>query len=189
MRTFCRSLLLTLALVGSLSMGSVCRAADPAAKGEESLDVRYARASLALAQMRLEAVVNSNKQVAGILPEAVIEPLRQVVAICEEQLEQSRSGAAPNARNIEVRAAKASLATAQADAQRAEAINRTAPGTISDHDLRELRQAIEVGRLRLEKAQTLPAQFTAAELEWQFRELNKQILELRSRVEQLSVRE
>jgi hypothetical protein len=185
-----------LACPASLSIGL---AADPAAsggtpaavanKGQESLNVRYARASLALAKMRLEKAMEGNKRIVGILPDAVIEPLRQVVAISEEQLREALDGTSPSLREVELRIAKANLIAAEVDWRRAAAVNKAVPGTISDRDIERLQLAIEVARLRLERAQTLPTKFTTVEVQWHLQELTKDVLELRSSVEQLSVRE
>lgn len=165
-------------------------AASPGEADEEEqeiLDVRYARAALRLAQLDLERVLEANRRVSGIYPASVVEPLRQVVAIAEEQLQQTLARDGGNLHAIHLRNAEAAVKVAEADWQRAQSQNRRLPGTMSDIDLERARVAAEVARLGLTKAISVNPESPMEHIQWQLEELRKEVLRIRSQVEILSV--
>ncbi len=153
---------------------------------QESLDVRYARAALELARLEVARVEEANRKVPATYAEATIEPLRQIVVLSEAQLEAALSKPGTPASRLNVRRAETRLRVAQSDQARGAAMNRSLPGMVSPLGMKRLAAAVNLARLGLEKARTEPGPPTLAQLEWRLNELEKDVLQLRSRMDQAS---
>lgn len=162
-------------------------AAEPTAGANESLEVRYARAYLQLAQADLQIAREANEKVRGTYPEAAIEPLRQVVAIAEEQLKHALGDNAHSLHSVHLRQAEAAVAEAKGDLQKALDANQRLPGLMTPTELRRARLRLEVAKLALAKAKTVDAHNASEHTQWQLEELRKELLQLRSRIEKLSL--
>lgn len=162
--------------------------APPTGEAKESLDDRYARASLRLAQMDLQKALDVNKQVARTLPPYAIEPLRAVVNIAEKQLQYALHEDAETLHHVHLAIAEAKVTAAEAQLEMALAVNKQTSGLYSDTEIGRLRLAAEVARLGLAKARAVNIQSHAEHLQWQVEELQKEVLQLQSRVALLSLR-
>jgi len=177
-----------LVFAASTSAFGQAASAPPADETDESLDVRYARASLRLAEMDLQKAVDANKRFGRTLPPYAIEPLRAVVKIAEKQLQHVLHKDAETLHQVHLAIAEAKVTTAEAELERALAVNKQSSGLFSDTEIERLRQAAEVARLGLAKARAVNIQSHAEHLQWQVEELQKEVLQLQSRVALLSLR-
>jgi hypothetical protein len=149
------------------------------------LDVRYAQACLKLAQMDLASAEEENKKLPGVIPARVLQPLRQVVAIAEAQLQVAQRGGETSLREVRIHSAEASLQAAESSLQMATV---HAMRAAADANVEHLRLAVEVARLDLARARTAKDQPTSRELEGQLYDLRKEVLKLRSKIAGLSAR-
>jgi hypothetical protein len=157
----------------------------PATEANESLEVRYARAYLQLAQADLQIAVEENKKVPGTYPEAAIEPLRRVVAIAEEQLKHALGESAHDLHSVHIRQAEAAVAEAESDLQRTLAANRRLPGLVDPTQLHRAHLRVEVAKLALAKARAVNAHNLPEHMQWQLEELRMELLQLQSQVQKL----
>ncbi len=156
-----------------------------ASKPQESLDVRYARAALEMAKLEVEKLDAANRKVRATYAESTIEPLRQIVAISEAQLDAALGKAGRPDNSVAVRRAEARLRTAQTEQARGAARNRNIPGIVGPLGLKRLEAAVNLARIGLEKARAEPGSPTLEQLDWRLTELEKEILQVRSRIDQM----
>jgi hypothetical protein len=164
-------------------------AAPAAGRSEDDLDVRYARASLKLAQLNLDKALQANQRYRGTMPDSVLQPLRELVQIARVELQEAPRGKDRDVHALRVRFAEAGVAPAEAALRSAETVNQRAPGTVSPTELDRLRLQLEVARLALARAQAGSGGSNLDDLQRQLLELRKDLLQLQVRVEQLVVRD
>jgi hypothetical protein len=152
---------------------------------EDDLNVRYAQACLKLAQWDWESAEAENKRIPGVIPPAVLQPLRQIVAIAEAELSEAKRGGPVSLREVRVRSAEASLQAAETNLSMA--TGRT-PRAEADTNVERLRLAVEVARLDLARARSAKDEPSLADLQWQLYDLRKELLKLRSKVASLAAR-
>ncbi len=160
---------------------------QPANGSPQSLNVRYAKACLALAKLELQKAQRANTRVPGTLPAVVTEPLRAAVAIAQAQLDYARSGKAEALHDLQVAIMQAELRLAEDQLQWAVAINQQSPTTVSNSEVELRRARVEVARLAVKKARAASSQTAIEDLQGQIGELQKEILEIHSRLVQLSL--
>jgi hypothetical protein len=146
------------------------------------LDVRYAQACLNLAQMDLASAEEENKKLPGVIPPRVLQPLRQIVAIAEIQLQLAQQGGRVSFREARIRSAQAALQAAESSLQLATAHS---PPAKDDANVERLRTAVAVARLDVARARTAKEQPTIADLQGQLYDLQKEVLYLRSKLAEL----
>lgn len=159
--------------------------APAAGEGKESLEVRYARASLKLAEMDLQKALDVNKQVKRALPPYAIDPLRAVVNIAEKQLQYALHKDAETALQVRVAIAEAKLAGSRLELETALAANKESAGLFSNAEIERLQQAVEVAQLGVERARAVNDQSQAEYLAWQVEYLQKEVLRLQARISTL----
>ena len=158
---------------------------EPATDANESLEVRYARAYLQLAQADLQIAVEENEKVPGTYPEAAIELLRRVVVIAEEQLKHALGESAHDLHSVHIRQEEAAVTEAESDLQRTLAANRRLPRLVGPTQLRRAHLRVEVAKLALAKARAVNAHSLPEHTQWQLEELRMELLQLRSQVQKL----
>lgn len=156
--------------------------ANPARGADEGLDVRYARAYLQLARTDLQVDLDA---MPGTIPEAAIEPLRQIVAMAEAELEHALHEDAHRLHKVHIRNAEIVVERAEIDLQRAVEMNRKA--LLNPLELRRARLKLEVAKLALAKAKAVNPDNASEHTQWQLEELRKELLQIRSQVERLTL--
>ncbi len=176
--------------MAALWRGSAQGGEGPAAeqKGEESPNVRYARAALRLAQVTLQEANEANQRMPKTVPETDVSRLDQNARLAELQLKAALDPSIHGFHGENLLLAESAIKVAEADYQKALQANKKFPGAVGKSKLERLRLEVEVSRLHLEREKTL-GEDTASrmtELHWQLEQLRDEVLHLRSRVEQLS---
>lgn len=185
---FLAAALLAVAMPVTLQMLSAGEPATKAAgKVDESLEVRYARAYLELAEANLDNAAAVNRKVPDAVPDSVISPLRQVVVIAEAQLQHALHKDSHDLHTVHVRQAEMAEQEAEQDLQRVLTINRSAAGVVSLGELQQARLRLRVAELGLEKAREVEDDDPLAHMQWQLEELRKEMLQLRSEVAKFSL--
>jgi hypothetical protein len=133
---------------------------------EESLDVRYARAHLAMAEANLARVETANRRVANAVAGVVVGGYQQDLAVAKVRL-QAALGEAQEPADFWLRVAEASAKTADRNWRSAAAANQKVAGTIHELDIERLRLRAEVSQLNLERGRALADASPEARLQWQ----------------------
>ena len=145
----------------------------------ESIEVRYARAQMQLAEANLNRVEQSNKQVTGTVPGSVVAEYQQDVQVAKTRLEQALAGPAPSEIQVWLQRAEAELRTAEATWKNSTAVNGRVPGTFGPLDIERYRLRAEVAKLQLERGQTLVDSGSEAQLRWEIDVLDNQVQRLK----------
>jgi len=159
---------------------------SPRDNSQDSVEVRYARASLNLAKLELKHIKDVNAKTPGTFPTVMIEPVRAAVKIAEAQLDYALHRDVKALHKIHIAKLDADVKTAEDRLQRMVAAKQRSPNAIDNADLDLLRMKVEAVRLAREKAHSIDPQTPIEHLQWQIGELQKEILQLNIRVEQLS---
>lgn len=147
----------------------------PDAPSSESIEVRYARALLRLAEANLQRVEASNKRVAGTVPKSVIAEYEDDVQIAKSRLEQADAGDAAKAFQAWLARAEAEERAAQNQWKVATAVNAHRPGAFDALDVERFRLRAEVAQLQLERGRTLVAADSEAQLQWAIELVDNQL--------------
>lgn len=175
-------------MIGIFAALPIAKAVDPPVAGDvskkESMDVRYARAHLKLAQLDLRRVMEEHKRVPDLLPVTVIENLKRHVAIDETQLEQALKAPDGNLHEIYLRSAKVAVELAEADLKRKQKSYEQSPSTRSSLDVERAVAVVEVAKLHLEITEAKQSSLSSLMyLQWQIEVLRNQVLELQIQVQ------
>ena len=184
-----RSGIIAFTIIGSV----ICAAAfadqpTPANAGDESqekesLNVRYARANLALAKLDLRRAMDMDNQIPNFYRISAMESLRRHVAIDQEQLKQAIQAPNGNFHDIFVRSAEASLKMAKADLRRKQKAREEMPDDASIYEEKRAEAIVEIAKLQLEITNDKESsQYSLMYLQWQIEELRNQLLELQLQV-------
>jgi hypothetical protein len=150
----------------------------------ESVEVRYARAQLQLAEANLNRVEQSNKRVARSVPSSVVADYRQNVEVAKTRLEQATAGRAASEFKFWLQRAEAERKTAETIWKSASAANGSVPGTVEPLDIERYRLRAEVAKLQLERGQTLVRSGREAQLQWEIDMLDNQVQRLKEESDQ-----
>jgi len=131
-----------------------------------SLDLRYARAHLELAEANLARVERANQRVANAVAGVVVFGYQEDLAVAKLRLEAVLSEVS-DPFDVWLRAAEAAAKTADRQWKSAVAANQRAVGVIHELDVNRLRLRAEVARLNLERGRALAEGTTEARLQWQ----------------------
>lgn len=157
-------------------------AEEPPRKDQESLEVRYARAQLALAEANLHKVLRMNLRVRGAVPREVAAEYQQDIEIAETRLQAAKGGDGRIPFQAWLRRAESLVGSAELQWKNALATNRRTPGTVDSIDVERLRLRAEVARLNLERGQLLVDASTEAQLQWQVDLLDNEVQRLNEEV-------
>ncbi len=148
--------------------------ADPAEKDSAQLKqasddfaIRYAKAQLRLAELRLAKAQEMNRRVARTLAKGVVEQFANDVTFAKAQLEAAQGSGKSDSFSFWVRRAELELADRQEQLRIANAANQRVPGAYQPIDLDRMQAAIELAGLRVERAKELADAPEEAKLVWQ----------------------
>ena len=133
----------------------------------ESVEVRYARAQMQLAEANLNRVEQSNKRLERSVPSSVVAEYQHDVQVAKTRLEQVTAGRAASDFQVWLQRAEAERRTAETTWKDATAANGSAPGTFGPLDIERFRLRAEVAKLQLERGKTLVDSGREAQLQWE----------------------
>jgi hypothetical protein len=164
-------------VVGWCVLGQLAPATRDAAG--ESVEVRYARAQLQLAEANLSRVQESNKRVARSVPSSVVAEFQYDVEVAKARLEQVTGGRAGSEFQVWLRRAAAEQQVAETNRKSAVGANDRVPGTFGQLDIERFRLRSEVARLQLERGRMLVDAGREAQLQWEVELLDNQVQRLK----------
>jgi hypothetical protein len=145
----------------------------------ESVEVRYARAQLQLAEANLSRVQQSNQQVERTVPSSIVAEYQDDVRVAKTRLQQVTTGAPANQFQVWLERAAAERRAAETAWKNATAVNRSAANTFAAIDVERYRLRAEVAVLQLERGQLLASAARDAQLQWQADLLDNQVQRLK----------
>lgn len=145
----------------------------------ESLEVRYARAQMQLAEANLNRVEQTNKKVAGSVPSSVVAEYQQDVQVARTRLEQATAARAAGEFQVWLERAEAEQKAAETAWKNAATVNSRVPGSFGPSEIERLRLRSEVAELQLERGQALVDAGREAQLRWQVEMLDNQVQRLK----------
>ena len=145
----------------------------------ESLDVRYARAQLRLAETNLRKVELTNERFAKTLSAAVISEYQEDLVIAKAQLQNTLQGGELDQYTTWVRAAESNWKSAEANYKNASSANQKQPGSVGGIDLDRIRLRVEITRLQFERGKALASAPMDKKLQWQISVLNDEVARLK----------
>jgi hypothetical protein len=144
----------------------------------ESIDLRYARAQMQLAETNLNRVEQSNKRVADSVPSSVVAEYQHDVQVAKTRLEEAVAGRAAGDFQVWLQRTEAERRTAETAWKDATAANISVPGTFGPLDIERFRLGAEVAKLQLERGQALVDSSREDQLQWEIGVLDNQIQRL-----------
>jgi hypothetical protein len=160
-------------------VGQLLQAPAPVDDKSESVNVRYARAQLQLAEANLSRVEQSNRRVPHSVPESVVAEYRDDVTVAQARLDQTSAGQAANEFQAWIERAATEQRAAEALWTMATAANAHLPGTFDATDLERYRLRAQVAKLQLERGQSLIAAAADAQMQWKIEMLDNQVQRLK----------
>ena len=178
------------AAVGLLLIGyQLACAVGPAkeaehAGGQESLDVRYAQAQVALAEANLKRLREMNQKVAGSVSADTLVSFERDANVARAVLRAAQSGADADEFDVWLRRADADVGYSAVQWRGAVAANRRVAGVISPTDVERRRLRLEMNRLELQRGQALVHAAADRKLAWQLSLINNEMQQLKDEVRQ-----
>jgi hypothetical protein len=166
-------------MITVICLGQSLQTPTPSNAISESLDVRCARAQLQLAEANLNRVQQSNKRVAGSVPNSVVAEYQDEVKIAKRRLDQASAVGAASEFQVWLQRAEAEQRTAETTWKIATAVNGRLPGTFDVLDVERYRLRAEVAKLQLERGQALVDSGLEAKLQWKIDMLDSQVQRLK----------
>jgi exonuclease VII large subunit len=160
-------------------LGQITQPSAPSRTVSESVEVRYARAQMQLAEANLNRVQQSNKRVPRSVPSSVVAEYQRDLDVAKERLEQATAGRSAGEFQVWLQRAQAEQQTADTTWKNATAVNARAPGTFDPLDVERFRLRTEVAKLQLERGQTLVDAGREAQLQWEADLLDNQLQRLK----------
>jgi hypothetical protein len=160
-------------------LGQLTQTPAPSHTNSESLEVRYARAQMQLAEANLNRVEQSNKRVARSVPSSVVADYQYDVQVAKTRLERATADRAAGEFQVWLQRAEAERRTAETTWRNATAVNGGVPGTFEPLDIERFRLRAEVAKLQLERGQTLVDAGRDAQLQWEIDMLDNQVQRLK----------
>ena len=151
-------------------------------RNQESLEVRYARRQLELAEANLQKVQRMNQRVPGVVPAEVITEYQQDVQVAKTRLKAAVEGNAGLPFQAWLSRAESLARSAELQWKNALAANQRARGTVDATDVERLRLRSEVARLNLERGQLLVDASPEAQMQWQINVLDNEVQRLNEEV-------
>ncbi len=144
----------------------------------ESINLRYARAQLQLAETNLKRVEQSNKRVERSVPSSIVAEYQYDVEVAKTRLQQATAHAATSDFLVWLQRAEAERKSAETTWKNATAVNGRTAGTFDPLDIERYRLWAEVARLQLERGQSLANSSREVQLQWELEVLNNQVQRL-----------
>jgi hypothetical protein len=176
-------------LVAVVLIAQIAPASVPKAGPAESVEARYARAQLELAQANLKRVQQSNKRVTRSVPSSIVAEYEYDVQVAKARLEQSTAARSGGEFKVWLQRAEADWKGAETAWKAATAANETVPGTFETIDIDRFRLRAEVARLQFDRGQALAGAGHDVQMKWEIDLLNNQVQRLKeeSRQSTLSI--
>jgi hypothetical protein len=159
-------------------VGQVQQTDPPRSSAPDSVDVRYARAQLQLAEANLKRVEQSNQQMERTVPSSVVAEYRHDVQVAKLRLDRASAGRPADQFAVWLQRADAERQAAETALNNANAANKSVPGTIVPIDIERFRLRSEVAKLQLERGQSLVNAGHEAQLQWEVEVLDNQVQRL-----------
>jgi hypothetical protein len=160
-------------------LGQLPQAPAPSDHSSDSVEVRYARAQLQLAEANLKRVDQVNRRLARSVPSSVVAEYQHDVQVAKTRLEQAAAGRAAGEFQVWLQRAEAERRTAETTWKNATAVNGRAPGSFDPLDVERFRLRAEVAKLQLERGQSLVDSSHESQLQWEVDMLNNQVQRLK----------
>lgn len=161
-----------------LLLSQVAQSATPQNAPPESVDVRYARAQLQLAEANLKRVEQSNNRLERSIPSSIVAEYQHDVDIAKTRLQLATAPAAKGDFPVWLQRAEAERKTAETTWKNATTVNSRVPGTFDPIDIERFRLRADVAKLQLERGQSLANSTREAQLQWQLEVLSNQVQRL-----------
>ena len=145
----------------------------------ESVEVRYARAQVQLAETNLKRFEQSNKLMPRSVPSSVVAEYQHDVHVAKTRLKQAMANHGANDFQVWLRRAEVEQRAAELTWTNATAVNARAPGTFHPLDVERFRLRAEVAKLQLERGQMLVDSDHEAQLQWEIDLLDNQVQRLK----------
>jgi hypothetical protein len=165
----------------ALACFSKLSARDEAPSEWESLEKRYAEASLELAHARLAVAQSQNKAVAGTISKQTMDDLQSGVQVAGDQLKQILVNHNANALSPRITANQGIIQALDANYAESLKANQSQPGAVPEVELRREQAEISVAKARLAALQSLSQQSPQVRIEWEIRMLQDDIRDLWAR--------
>jgi len=149
--------------------------------GDETLDLRYAEAQLALARANLTRAESANQRVPNAVSANVVTAYKNDVEVARLRLDKLRAGG-PESIQVWLRAAEVNWKLADSRYRSSLAANQRMPNTVNALDIERYRCRAEVCRLDFERGRAVADQPREKQLEWRISMLNDQIERLNEAV-------
>ncbi len=148
-------------------LGQLLQAPASSDTVSESVEVRYARAQVQLAQANLKRVERSNKRLAGSVPSSVVAEYQHDVQVAKTRLDQASAGRDGNEFQGWLKRAEVEQKVTETTWKNATAVNDRAPGTYDPLDIERFRLRAEVAKLQFERGQKLVDAGRETQLQWE----------------------
>jgi hypothetical protein len=158
------------------SLGQLLQAPVSKDAVSESVEVRYARAQVQLAEANLKRIEQSNKRLAGSVPSSVVAEYQHDVPVAKTRLEQASAGRDGSEFQGWLKRAEVEQKVTEANWKNATAVNDRARGT---YDPLDIERCAEVAKLQLERGQKLADAGRETQLQWEIDMLDNQVQRLK----------
>jgi hypothetical protein len=160
-------------------LGQLLQAPASKEAGSESVEIRYARAQVQLAEANLKRVEQSNKRLAGSVPSSVVAEYQHDVQVAQTRLEEASAGRDVSEFQGWLKRAEVEQKATEAAWKNAKAVNDRAPGTYDPLDIERFRLRAEVAKLQLERGQKFVDAGRETQLQWELDMLDNQVQRLK----------
>ena len=154
---------------------------------ERDLDIRYAKAYLALLEATLAKQEEMNKNGPKTIRATVIQSIKEGVADARERVQQAQSDN-PNNSAAYVLSAEANLRISEEILRKAEAARARFAGAVPQTEIDRLRAKRDLDKINVDKAKHLAAESPLSNLRYEVGQLREDVQELRMNVALLQTR-
>ncbi|REK19029.1 MAG: hypothetical protein DWQ37_02380 [Planctomycetota bacterium] len=144
---------------------------------EKQINVRYAQAYLKLMEAQLAEFQQRNQRSPNTIRPEAMQLAAEYVAKARERLRAAQSDEA-NESAVYVLAAEAEVRAAEAELQRAAAVNRQRAGTISRGEVARLQAQLELAKVKVVKARHLASESPLSNLRFEIDQLREDVQQL-----------
>src|SRR6476661_5432825 len=126
-----RAMFTVILLTAVSLLGQQVQLPAPSRPVAESVDVKYARAQLRLAEANLDRVEQRNKKFERSVPSSVVAEYQDDVRVAKTRLKQATTGRPANEFQVWLERAEAERRSAETAWKNASAANSSVPGTVA----------------------------------------------------------
>jgi hypothetical protein len=149
----------------------------------DDLQIEYAQARMALAEINLQQAEGINNRVRGAVAANVVNEYRRDVAVARRHLESLHSGREDDEFQLWLRRAEASHQSALAQWKSAKAVNARVPRAFDRLEVRRLELHAKLGRLLVEQGKALADAPRNDQVAWQLEVLANETQRLNEKVQ------